>query len=143
MARPASIEKEALIKQCRELSQKLGRAPYEWEFDTNTGTHCYKSVTNYFESWNAFLIACGLTVNRVTGTSKSQIRQYIMNLANELKRAPTRAEYAKYAKENGLCSAMVIQRYWGSWTNCLIDCGFMPSKSKKQRPYGHKDYFEI
>ena len=143
MSRPASIEKGALIKQCQNLAAELGRAPYEWEFDTNASTHCYKSVTNYFESWNAFLTACGLPANRVTGTSKDEIKQYIINLADDLKRVPTRAEYAKYAKKNGLCSAMVVQKFWGSWTNCLIDCGFMPSKYKKLKPPGHKDYFEV
>ena len=126
--RLVGIENETLVKQCQTLAAELGRTPTVYEFDQNSDTHSGYAVIQHFGSWNAFLKECGLPVNRVTGITKEELRWHILYLAQLYKKAPTRAEFNKYAKINGLCSSMVIQRYWGTYTNCLIDCGLRPNK---------------
>lgn len=124
------IENELLVQQCQALAAELGRTPTVCEFDRNNDTHCSYTVIQHFGSWNAFLKECGLSVNRVTGVTKEELRWHILYLAQLYKKAPTKAKFNKYAKENGLCSSMVIQRYWGTYTNCLIDCGLRPNVCK-------------
>lgn len=123
-----NVEKDALIFDYKKLAGKLERTPYALEFYEEFG--CQYAVCKFFGSWNTFVKTCDLKFNRVTGTEKDELIERVLKLAKELGRTPLRAEFNCQAQESNLCSAMVVQRYFGTWTKCLEYCGLESNTTK-------------
>lgn len=129
--RTIGIERETLINQCKTLAEKLGRPPTVSEFTRDKDTHCEHTVVKLFGSWNNFIQESDLKFTRVTGTERDDLIQRVLELASKLGHPPTRAEFNQHAKENNLCTSMVVQRYFGTWTRCLEYCGLEPNIRRK------------
>ena len=126
-----------LISECKVLADTLGRTPFESEFVKDRWKSQYW-VDHMFGSWNNFIKECGLNYNRITGTTKDSIAEHIIILAKKVGATPTRDEYMRYAKENNLCSIIVIRRLFGSWTECLKYCHLEPNINYKKWRHYHE-----
>ena len=125
------VEKDALISNYKLLVHKLERSPYALEFYQEFG--CQSAVRKFFGSWNKLVKTCKLRFNRVTGTEKDELVERVIELSRELGKTPTTREFNDRARENNLCSTMVIQRYFGTWTKCLKCCKLEPNINRKSR----------
>lgn len=128
--RQIDARKIELISQCKKLAEKLGRVPTVTEFNEDVSTHSVCTVESIFGSWNNLIDACGFKFARVTGTKKEDLIKRVLNLTKKLGKTPSRAEFNRHAQENNLCSAMVVQRYFGTWTEFLEYCNLRPNINK-------------
>ncbi|SPF51146.1 hypothetical protein SBF1_50030 [Candidatus Desulfosporosinus infrequens] len=122
------VEKYSLIFDYKELAKNLERTPYALEFYKKFG--CQYAVRKLFGSWNAFVKACDLKLNRFTGAEKEELVERVLKLAKKLGKTPTTREFNAHAKKSNLCTTMVICRYFGTWTECLEFCGLEPNQNK-------------
>lgn len=130
MTKNDTIADRAYLLSCyKDLVEKLERAPYASEFYEEYG--CQYAVRKHFGSWNTLVKSCDLKFNRVTGTGKEELVERVLKLAKGLGRTPTRAEFNRQSQENNLCSAMVVQRYFGTWTKCIEFCKLEPVYRRK------------
>ena len=123
---------EELTRQVQELAKELGRTPKQKEFDRNPGTARTGTIESRFGSWNKFLEAAGLEINRSRSAriaNKKLIRQ-VKILATELGRTPIMEEFDKDPR---MASTATIRSKFGSWNNFIEAAGL---KANKPRPSG-------
>lgn len=132
----SKLGKDALISNYKNLAQKLGRAPFASEFYKEFD--CQYAIRKHFGSWNNLVETCNLKFNRVTGTEKDELIERVLRLAKEIGRTPTTREFNENARKNNLCSTMVINRYFGTYTKFIEHCGLEPNIRRIYKKKGTK-----
>ena len=116
---------KALIREMKMLAKELGRTPTSTEFDSDYRTSSMATVRNHFGSWNNGIKAAGLNINveRRRFTREEKLKQ-IIDLASELGRTPTMAEFNSNPDTASICA---ITNEFGSWPNYVIEAGLKPN----------------
>ena len=114
-----NITDKELIAQIQMLAKELGKVPSRPEFNKDPRTASATTVGSHFGSWNKFLEAAGLKVNRRNITDEELIAQ-IQMLAKELGKAPS-AEI--FDKDPRTASERTPRSHFGSWNKFLEAAG--------------------
>jgi len=120
-----------LIAQGKGLAIQLGRVPYATDFKKENGTYSYTTIEKVFGSWNNFVEACELKVNKVTYVPKDELIWSLLSLKRSLGKTPTKYEFNEYSKANNLGSSEVAVRQFGSWNKFLTHCGLEVNYDRK------------
>ena len=111
------IANEALIAQIHMLAKELGKVPFVEEFDKDPRTASTATVRRNFGSWNKFVVAAGLEVNK--STDEKLITQ-VQALAKELGKVPSKKKFDKDPRVTGSATAI---SHFGSWNKFLEAAG--------------------
>ena len=118
------VSTEALVEALQELDDELDRLP---RFDDmeERGEYSAHTYLRRFGSWSEAKEAAGLAGERRTSRAieESELREALLELADELGRAPTQVEM----KEFGEFSHRPYYRVWGSWADALEAVGLDPN----------------
>ena len=127
-----------MIQQCQELSKDLDRTPTVKEFDKYTNSNCGFSVRKHFTSWNNFLKACGLDVNKKTFVTKEEMIQHVINLSKILGKTPS---FREFNEQPDLPCALYTKKLFGSWNALIEAAGLPPNKitDKRKNPQSNAD----
>ena len=117
--------KKVYIEELQRLADKLGRSPGLRDMHQH-GNHSSKSYQNTFGSWNEALKQAGLEVNEEQNIAKSDLREEMECLADEVGRTPTSRDMA----ENGKYSTAIYLRAFGSWNDAVREVGLEPTRER-------------
>ena len=119
--------KEELIRQVLMLAEELGRTPTTNEFKQDSRTASVSTVIKLFGSWNEFLEAAGLGVNRkpIRTYTKEELISQVQMLARELDRTPTHKEFSD---DSRMASVSIVKRLFGSWNEFLEAAGLKANR---------------
>lgn len=125
--REQNISEENLIKELQRLADQLGETPREADMDSK-GKYSRGPYKNQFGSWNDVIKEAGLTPNVRKDISKSELREELQRLAEELGRPPRKYEMTN----RGKFGSATYKRKFGSWSNAIIDAGLELSNIQKR-----------
>jgi len=113
MPPPATpIPREQIIEAGVSLQAVLGRSPRKIEFHGRTRiTH--RQLEHHFETWNDFLAAANLPLNRITCTSQPKLLDDWGSVTRKLGHCPSRDEY----EAKGVYSRHSVKRHCPSWAD--------------------------
>ena len=117
--------KQVLITELQRLADKLGRTP-ELKDMNEHGAHSSKTYQKKFGSWNEAIEEAGFETNKEGSIAKSDLRDELERLADQLGRTPTSrdmAEDGKYATSN-------YSRKFGSWNDAVREVGLEPTRDR-------------
>jgi len=117
--------KQVLITELHRLADELGRTPKQTDM-TQNGAHSTKTYQKKFGSWNEAIKRADLEVNEEQNITKSDLRDELEGLADELGRTPTSrdmAEDGKYATSN-------YSRKFGSWNDAVREVGLEATRER-------------
>ena len=121
--------KELIIIAIQDFYSKYNRSPKAKDFTNNSSYPAYRTVFNYFDSWNSALIAAGLPINRNQKKPKYWTREEIIitiqNFHNIHKRLPKTRDFVG----SDFPSNYVIINHFDSWNNAIMAAGFEPNLS--------------
>ena len=113
---------EQLVEEYIKVKETLGKQPTAWEFSEH-GNATWNTVSNYFGSWNKFLIAVGektLTGRRKSRLNKRNIsKQDLMDAYFRLKESLGRQPDSSDMRDHGEFSLTSYVNHYGSWNNFL------------------------
>ena len=120
-------KEEELIRQIQILAEELGKTPTIREFNKDTKTASSMIPINRFGSWNKFLEAAGLKVNKAELGDEELIQQVLI-LAKKLGRTPTEREFNRDSET--VSATATIDRF-GSWNAFLEAAGLKVNKKTR------------
>lgn len=127
------VSGEELITQVQMLAEELGKVPTKREFNMAKTTASSSVANRCFGSWNNFLEAAGLRINKRSSVPDEELIDQIKALAVKLGRTPKMREFDDYRKAS--ISKSIREKY-GSWNNFILAAGLKPTKvvhNKKDR----------
>ena len=119
--------KQVLITELHRLADELGRTPKQTDM-TQNGAHSTKTYQKKFGSWNEALKQAGLEVNEEQNITKSDLRDELERLADELGRTPTSRDIA----EDGKYGVPTYVNKFDSWNDALEAAGFTPRTTNQR-----------
>ncbi|MDP3991712.1 MAG: DEAD/DEAH box helicase family protein [Candidatus Colwellbacteria bacterium] len=139
MAVRGGYTKEILIKQLRQLAERIGRIPRR--VDVDKASHegrCAHSVTftRVFGSFPKALLAAGFEPNYIRSLlpSKEEMIRLLRELGDKLKRVPSREDIRQANKEGFCPSCWYYEQQFGSLPEALTRAGFNPRRSIRHTP---------
>jgi hypothetical protein len=117
--------KQVLITELQRLANKLERTPELRDMNEH-GAHSSKTYQKKFGSWNEAIEEAGFETNKEGSIAKSDLRDELERLADQLGRTPTSrdmAEDGKYATSN-------YSRKFGSWNDAVREVGLEPTRDR-------------
>lgn len=111
--------------ELRRLAEETGQTPTT-KLTDGEGAYSAKCVASEFDSWNDALRSVGLTPNQREDITPADLKQDILNVAEQLGHPPTSAEQ----RELGAYCVKQAQNAFGSWNDALRAAGFDPHHEK-------------
>ena len=117
--------KQVLINELQRLAGELGRTPKQTDM-TQNGAHSTKTYQKKFGSWNNALKRADLEVNEEQNITKTDLRDELERLADELGRTPTSRDMA----EDGDYGVSTYLNKFGSWNDTVREVGLEPTRER-------------
>ena len=135
MKRYSKYSNKYLLNHLKELSVKLGRAPYVWEID-KAGIVKYWVYFKRFGSLSNAQKAAGLVPNK-RGRVKQQkyseySDEYLLNHLKELSVKLGRAPYCWEIDKAGIVKYCIYFKRFGSLSNAQKAAGLVPTRERER-----------
>ena len=112
----SNIPKWKMIRSGKRIAKKLKKNSMTGDEYVDNGGHSLTTIYSKFESWNKFLIACGLDLVLRRGITKQDIVEDIWRINQEASIKPISSTY--YTKR-GKFPRTTVHRYLGKWSLVL------------------------
>jgi SOS-response transcriptional repressor LexA len=129
----SDIPEPELLDELKSLRDELGRTPERREMDQQ-GQFDSSTYSHRFGTWNDALRAANIDPSKRRNIPKSDLKDEIRRLADELNRPPTRDEM----EQQGKFSHSVYSHRFGTWTDALIETGLEPHKTLNPDHLDHR-----
>jgi hypothetical protein len=129
----SDIPESELLNELNSLRNELGRAPKRREMDQE-GKFDSSTYSHRFGTWNDALRAANINPSTIVNIPKSDLKDEIQRLADELNRPPTRDEM----DQQGTFSYSVYSHRFGTWTDAVIESGLEPQKTLNPDHLDHR-----
>jgi len=124
------ISNNKLIKNLKEMYEKLGRTPKKEDLSLKNGSkYSINAYKRAFGSLSKSLLVAGFKPNQVRNKTKKEIIDDLKQVYKKLGRIPTQKEY--YELSNIRYCSPTFKKIFGSWSKALLEAGIISNISRQ------------
>ena len=126
-------EEQLLIREIRELAERLGRTPRIEEMMPQNQVHSSSHYVNYFGSWKNAVKSAGLDYVYGDHYTDQELLDALRKVCEKLSCIPSEKEYKAFqSQEKAFPSSFYYSKHFGSFDEALIVAGLKEALVEEQ-----------